>query len=399
MDEIRTRLRSAIHALVHSNQRGEVVHALLKLATLFADADAVWDRLGDLERTDIAASLDTLGDYSTLSEPELLANADIARNRLHRHESTLRLKATRATTFRLPAIAELLFANQLVTGASEAVSDLTLSLAVAGARAVPADADAFDRTARLVSAILAARPFVHSNTTTAALAAIGTLGANGHGLSSELVAMANLQSTVISGPSELAEALRRCAPDDEITDAATFSVGEWIEAVWRKYESHFASTQDASAAGLHELADHSSVAYLTVHDLIWINSELTGTTHDFSYPAVENAIYHQYAYRDSRSVGKQAVQFARAVSRSGGFAQDNEATALIATLAFLHLNGVLIEPSPGEAATWIRGFVACDTMPSMPEPNPHHHEGPTAFRQLVWELIQRYETAFNDLSR
>lgn len=88
--------------------------------------------------------------------------------------------------------------------------------------------------------------------------------------------------------------------------------------------------------------------YLTLQDVIWINTAVTGSPRRYDYDRLENAVYSQYAYGDSRDAIAQAANLLDCLIHYKPFTEGNELTALVATLAFLRLNGFAIQLDAGE---------------------------------------------------
>jgi prophage maintenance system killer protein len=83
----------------------------------------------------------------------------------------------------------------------------------------------------------------------------------------------------------------------------------------------------------------ASLHYLTVQDVLWINLQLTKKVQHFNYARLEEAVFYQYAYGDSRTLFPQAARFISGFLKMRPFEAGNEATALVSCLAFLYLNG------------------------------------------------------------
>lgn len=81
------------------------------------------------------------------------------------------------------------------------------------------------------------------------------------------------------------------------------------------------------------------IAYLTTHDLVWINTVVTGEPQPFDYVTLESVMAGQYSYGDSQNVPAQAGQMLRRFLQKRPFEEGNLRTALIATLTFLNANG------------------------------------------------------------
>ena len=94
--------------------------------------------------------------------------------------------------------------------------------------------------------------------------------------------------------------------------------------------------------------------YLTTHDLVWINSSITGKTNPYNYVTLEAAMAGQYSYGDSQDVLSQAANLLRRLLDSTPFAEGNVRTAFIATLSFLNANGYATKVDDAEASAIVR---------------------------------------------
>lgn len=88
--------------------------------------------------------------------------------------------------------------------------------------------------------------------------------------------------------------------------------------------------------------------YLTSHDIVWINTLVTGAPQPYNYIALESAMAGQYGYENSQDALSQAATFLRRLLFTPPFAQGNRRTALIATLVFLQRNGYRVALSNEE---------------------------------------------------
>lgn len=89
-----------------------------------------------------------------------------------------------------------------------------------------------------------------------------------------------------------------------------------------------------------------------MQDVLWINYQLTGRQQAFRYAALEGATYQQYGYGQSQEVLAQAGRLFKALSTQGGLDAGNTATAFVATVAYLALNGYSVtEPDGGALAS------------------------------------------------
>ena len=107
------------------------------------------------------------------------------------------------------------------------------------------------------------------------------------------------------------------------------------------------------------------MSYLTTHDLIWINTAITGDPNAYDYVMLEAVMAGQYQYGDSQNVPVQAAQMLRRLLHYRPFSQGNLATALIATLTFLNANGYATVVKDEDAANIILA-VANGTLDPLP---------------------------------
>lgn len=89
--------------------------------------------------------------------------------------------------------------------------------------------------------------------------------------------------------------------------------------------------------------------YLTVHDLVWLNSVFCGPDVPHDYERLEAAMAAQYGYGDSRDVLNQAASFAEKMIGSAPFREGNLRTGLLAVSVFLAGNGLPLHASDGVA--------------------------------------------------
>lgn len=124
----------------------------------------------------------------------------------------------------------------------------------------------------------------------------------------------------------------------------------------------------------------SSLHYLTVQDILWINLQVTKKVHHFSYAKLEEAVYYQYAYGASNSLIPQAGRFLSGFLRMHPLEVGNEATAFVATLAFLRANGKSVSVTDASGIDWFRNasqsrLQAKETIEEIAlSMDEHHHE-------------------------
>lgn len=141
--------------------------------------------------------------------------------------------------------------------------------------------------------------------------------------------------------------------------------------------------------------------YLTLQDLIWINTEVTKRPQRYSYERLEEATYYQYSYRQSRDVVLQAARFLGGYLKYRPFAQGNYATALIATLALLQINGYEARLPAEHASEWLLSVAErkkhpLDAIRQIVNPS-QLGKPPIPLREHVHHLIERYEPALHTL--
>jgi prophage maintenance system killer protein len=91
--------------------------------------------------------------------------------------------------------------------------------------------------------------------------------------------------------------------------------------------------------------------YLTVHDIVWINSTVTGAVNPYDYVTLECAMAGQYLYGNSENAPEQAAGMLDRLLKKRPFGAGNRRTGLIALLTFLNSNGFAVTlPDAGLAA-------------------------------------------------
>ncbi len=122
--------------------------------------------------------------------------------------------------------------------------------------------------------------------------------------------------------------------------------------------------------------------YLTVQDILWINLQATKKVQHFSHARLEEATFYQYAYGDSQELLGQAARFLAGFVKMSPLDAGVEATAFLATAAFLALNGATLRLDDAAGASWFRGASASmeaarEAFEGVAEPDAHaagdHH--------------------------
>lgn len=148
----------------------------------------------------------------------------------------------------------------------------------------------------------------------------------------------------------------------------------------------------------------AAIHYLTVQDILWINHEVTNEVLDYKYAQLEEATFGQYAYVGSHDVIKQAATFLSSFGRLRPFANGNRATAFIAVLSFLSLNGYNIVLGPENAVSWYERASgrAADSrvaiLSAIAEGEPQPMDIKPAVRTTVRDLLKAYSAAVASLA-
>ncbi len=97
--------------------------------------------------------------------------------------------------------------------------------------------------------------------------------------------------------------------------------------------------------------------YLTVHDVIWINTAVSGSPQRYDFDRLENAVYHQYSYGQSRDVLAQAGRMFERLLKDQPFEEGNDLTALVAAVVLLRLNGYTLSLNADEVPSILSQLV------------------------------------------
>ena len=108
----------------------------------------------------------------------------------------------------------------------------------------------------------------------------------------------------------------------------------------------------------------ASLHYLTIQDVLWINLQVTKKVQHFNYARLEEAVFYQYAYGDSKTLFPQAARFITGFLKMRPFEAGNEATAAVSCLAFLLLNGYAAK---GDLRGWTEGSITAESIEGMVE--------------------------------
>jgi death-on-curing family protein len=124
---------------------------------------------------------------------------------------------------------------------------------------------------------------------------------------------------------------------------------------WRSYLDMTTEPLAASAAPVADKNEpvESPIAYLTTHDLVWINTVVLGEPSAYDYVTLEAVMAGQYSYGNSEDVPMQAAKMLRRLLAQKPFAQGNLRTAFLATLTFLNANGYATRVKDTEAVPFL----------------------------------------------
>ncbi len=153
------------------------------------------------------------------------------------------------------------------------------------------------------------------------------------------------------------------------------------------------------------MTETASLHYLTVQDVLWINLQVTKRVNAFKYNLLEEATFYQYSYGDSRTLVAQAAKLLVGFVKLSPFEAGNKATAFVAMLAFLHMNGFVVSVADEAAADWAsQALDAGEQAPDFvnrvvaQDPNLHAMLKPD-IRLAVHEVLRAYPRAIEHLSK
>ncbi|MFN3728156.1 MAG: Fic family protein [Fimbriimonadaceae bacterium] len=141
--------------------------------------------------------------------------------------------------------------------------------------------------------------------------------------------------------------------------------------------------------------------YLTVQDMIWINTQVTGAPQPYYYATLEEATFYQYGYGKSTDLFAQAARFFQGFKRLHPFKAGNEATALVGLIAFLELNGQNFLGDVSTVRDWLEGKHAegvglVEALKLATRPAENHDESVSA-QQACSGALARLTAAVGDL--
>jgi len=142
--------------------------------------------------------------------------------------------------------------------------------------------------------------------------------------------------------------------------------------------------------------------YLTVQDILWINSQITGKVNTFNFAKLEEATYYQYAYGDSNHLVSQAARFLPGFLKMNSLEAGNHATAFVGVLTFLKINGMAIDLKDSQAQAWFEGSkdkqsLANEGIKSIAKPIVGHHAETPDVKKVVRDLLTEFQGTIANL--
>lgn len=145
----------------------------------------------------------------------------------------------------------------------------------------------------------------------------------------------------------------------------------------------------------------ASLHYLTVQDVLWINLQITKKVQHFNYARLEEATYYQYAYGESNTLFPQAERFVSGFVRMHPLDAGNEATAFVACLAFLKINGFSTAVSDERLRAWFQVALgsASGAIGEIVEPDADVHHGATPdVRGAIRSVLDQHGAVVDSLA-
>jgi len=376
---------------------------LYALGLALRELSAGWSRLPDEVRAELERALQSVQPLSDGTLGVLLEE-------LSTYQKAIARAAAHAQSPRYPTPQTVLRAYEQLRRAPASADPRRLeTLLLAGTLEDPY-APLSVQAQTLMRMLYAGQPLGDSNASVAVLVGLAFLQANG-------VAV-NLDEAQVSAlTTALAEQAELSLPEAATTELDPRDWDDIVDAQLARYREPLVRTEHALSetqlVRLEQLPDtvrttlqpapgpSSEWRYLTLQDLIWLNSEITKSPQPYSYDRLEEATYYQYSYRQSRDVPLQAARFLWGYLKYRPFAQGNLATALIATLAFLHINGYETHLPVEHAADWIEQVALrrkhpLDAIRQIAAPALQGTQ-PEPLRELAHHLIEHYEPALHAL--
>jgi len=386
--------------LLSAEDDTETLHAL---GLALRELSAGWSRLPDEVRAELERALQSV---QPLSDGAL----GILLEELSAYQKAIARAAAQAHPPRYPTPQTVLRAyEQLRRARANADPRRLETLLLAGTLDDP-NAPLSVQAQTLMQMLFAGQPLSDSNASVAVLVGLAFLQANGASVELDAAQVGALTTA-------LAEQAELPLPDAAAAEPDPRDWDDIVDALLARYREPLVRTEHALSetqlVRKEQLPDALRTTlqpapgprfewrYLTLQDLIWLNSEITKSPQPYSYDRLEEATYYQYSYRQSRDVPLQAARFLWGYLKYCPFARGNLATALIATLAFLHINGYEPRLPVERAAEWIEQVATrrkhpLDAIRQIAAPALQGTQ-PEPLRELAHHLIEHYEPALHAL--
>lgn len=139
------------------------------------------------------------------------------------------------------------------------------------------------------------------------------------------------------------------------------------------------------------------VRYLSVQDFIWINHKVTGHVHQFQYSRLEDGVYYQYGYGNSKNIIEQSAALLAGFGEKQPFERGNCATAWVGFYAFAAINGATVNLSDDEAASWFSDFVKAPSSGKVAEKLLPRTDGAPSIEQAIEETTLKFPKTIRKL--
>ncbi|GIV10600.1 MAG: hypothetical protein KatS3mg020_0091 [Fimbriimonadales bacterium] len=376
--------------------------ALSDLGVLLRDVSLGWNQLPEDVRDACQRALQS-------AQPLTEGSIQVLLEELSAYQKPIGRAAALAQSLRYPGVREVQRAYESLTDAPANADPRRLNAILLAAELADPNADLSARAESLMRTLYAAQHFTEYNASASVLIGLAFLQANGISVNFAPVQASQLVEAIFqSAPFQLPEA--DVSPDPRVWgDILDDLTARYREPMLRT-ERALKETQLVRVENLPETVRATlqpapgpsfEWRYLTLQDLIWINHEVVKSPQPYSYDRLEEATYYQYSSRQSRDVPLQAARFLWGYLKYRPFARGNLATALIATLAFLQINGYETRLPAEHAAEWIEQValrrkhpldaIRQIVAPALPGTQPE------ALRELTHHLIEQYEDALHHL--
>ena len=150
--------------------------------------------------------------------------------------------------------------------------------------------------------------------------------------------------------------------------------------------------------------DDRAMQYLSVHDIVWINTMVAGQALTFDYATLEEAMAAQYSYGVSTYVPVQAANLLKTLALKRPFEFGNIRTGFIALTTYLNANGFALTVDDATAAEIVRGvaegrLAAADAIAQLAAPAAIGMRPGVTLRGVVTHIFNTHTDAVQRLAR